>query len=189
MSAPLLIVDRVSVVQAKQPLLHEISFMLEAGEVMALLGANGAGKSTLLAALAGESAIASGSIAVNNVALESYTLPLLAETRAFNAVEPPLAFALSVFDFVALGRPFADADESAIKQALDECHAVQWIDRDASSLSSGELLRVQLARSLYQLAMRRAVCGYSTNHSRISILRSASLRCNSCVASPPSGAG
>jgi ABC-type cobalamin/Fe3+-siderophores transport system ATPase subunit len=88
---------------------------------------------------------------LNGVSIRSYAPQSLAEMRAFNAVEPPLAFALSVFDFVALGRPFADANESAIAQALEQCHATQWVARDAASLSSGELLRVQLARSLYQL--------------------------------------
>ncbi len=151
MSSPLVVVDRVRIVRAEQVLLHDMSFTIEAGQVMALLGANGAGKSTLLSALAGEHVLDGGDVLLNGVALRHCTPQSLAEMRAFNAVEPPLAFALSVFDFVALGRPFAATNEAAIKQVLEQCHATQWIDRDASSLSSGELLRVQLARSLYQL--------------------------------------
>lgn len=152
MSSPLLIVDHVRIVRTKQTLLHDVSFVLEAGQVMALLGANGAGKSTLLAALAGESALDGGEVMLNGVALASYAPQSLAETRAFNAVEPPLAFALPVYDFVALGQPFAESNDAAMRQALEQCHAMQWINRDAASLSSGELLRVQLARTLYQLA-------------------------------------
>jgi iron complex transport system ATP-binding protein len=148
---PLLRVDRASVVRAGRHLLNEVSFDLRAGEVMALLGANGAGKSTLLAALAGEIALTSGGISLNDVSLHRYTPQALAEIRALNAVEPPLAFSLSVFEYVSLGQPFADVDCAAILEALERCHATQWMNRDAASLSLGELLRVQLARSIFQL--------------------------------------
>jgi iron complex transport system ATP-binding protein len=144
-------VERASVVRADRHLLRDISFSLEAGQVMALLGANGAGKSTLLSALAHDIALTGGSIAINGTRIENLDPESLAEFRALNAVEPPLAFSLSVFEYVSLGRPFAEVDCAAILQTLEQCHATQWMNRDAASLSSGELLRVQLARSLYQL--------------------------------------
>ncbi len=151
MTQPLLVAERVSVVRGQQALLQDVSFSLGAGEIMGLLGANGAGKSTLLSALAGETKLTRGEIRLTGNDLASFTPQSLAEIRAFNAVEPPLAFSLSVFDYVALGQPFADIDCAAILEALERAHAKQWMNRDAVSLSSGELLRVQLARSLYQL--------------------------------------
>jgi iron complex transport system ATP-binding protein len=147
-------VKRASVVRADRHLLRDISFSLEAGQVMALLGANGAGKSTLLSALAHDIALTGGSIAINGTRIENLDPESLAEVRALNAVEPPLAFSLSVFEYLSLGRPFAEVDCAAILQTLEQCHATQWMNRDAASLSSGELLRVQLARSLYQLGQR-----------------------------------
>jgi iron complex transport system ATP-binding protein len=154
-STNVLRVENASVVRANRHLLSDVSFSLEAGQVMALLGANGAGKSTLLAALAHEIALSSGSIAMNGARIENFDPESLAEVRALNAVEPPLAFSLSVFEYVSLGRPFAEVDCAAILQTLEQCHATQWMNRDAASLSSGELLRVQLARSLYQLGDRK----------------------------------
>jgi iron complex transport system ATP-binding protein len=147
----LLSVDRACVTRGQRHVLRDISFALKAGQVMGLLGANGAGKSTLLSALAGEIALSGGSISVNGSSIDCLSAQALAEIRALNIVEPPLAFSLSVFEYVSLGQPFAEVDCAAILEALDRCHATQWMNRDAASLSSGELLRVQLARSIFQL--------------------------------------
>jgi iron complex transport system ATP-binding protein len=152
--SPLLKVEKLRVVRANQTLLQEISFSLQAGEVLAVLGANGAGKSTLLSALAGEFTESCGTISIDETSMDRFDAQALAERRALNVVEPPLAFSLSVFEYVSLGKPFADIDCAAILNALELCHAAQWMNRDAASLSSGELLRVQLARSLYQLGER-----------------------------------
>jgi iron complex transport system ATP-binding protein len=142
------------VVRGKSVLLRDVSLCVNAGEVLVLLGANGAGKSTLLAALAGEEAAQEGKVELDGAPLAQWSLSALSERRALNIVEPPLAFSLAVFDVVALGRPFARRHEAQVRLALDECHAAHWAARDASTLSSGEMLRVQLARSLYQLGDR-----------------------------------
>jgi iron complex transport system ATP-binding protein len=149
--SPILSVRSLCVRRTNNALLDDLSFDLAAGRVLALLGPNGAGKSTLLNALACEIVATQGEVLMNGKSLASFDAHELAEIRALNAVEPPLAFALSVFDYVALGRPFDSLRVSEVERALVECQAKQWIDRDATSLSSGELLRVQLARSLYQL--------------------------------------
>ena len=132
-------------------LLHDITFEVRSGDIVALLGANGAGKSTLIAALAGEISEHSGNIVFDEKALKEWSLESLAGRRALNATEPAVPFALSVSDYVALGRPFDAADGIAVNAALTETHATQWATRDIATLSSGEQMRVQLARSLYQL--------------------------------------
>jgi iron complex transport system ATP-binding protein len=147
----MLSVRNLRVIRDGNTLLDDISFNLDAGRVLALLGPNGAGKSTLLNALASEIVAAQGDILINGKSFVSFDAHELAAIRALNAVEPPLAFSLSVFDYVALGRPFDSVRTEEVERALFECQAGQWVDRDATSLSSGELLRVQLARSLYQL--------------------------------------
>lgn len=149
--APLLRVAGVSVRADHATLLHDIGFTLEGGEILALLGANGAGKSTLMAALAGELSLAAGRIEFDGRALSAWSAAALATRRALNASEPSVPFAMSVAEYVALGRPFAAPDDDAIGSALDECHAAAWRTRDYTTLSMGEQMRVQLARSLYQL--------------------------------------
>jgi iron complex transport system ATP-binding protein len=139
----------------KARLLESISFSLNAGDVLAVLGANGAGKSTLLRALSGEQHLSAGSIHFAGTSLDALTPAILAERRAMNAVEPPVSFALTAAEVVALGRPFAPIDDRALLGALSEVHATQWALRNVDTLSSGEYLRVQLARSRYQLGDAR----------------------------------
>lgn len=148
---PLLKVDAISVRVGDAMLLRDISFTLRSGEILALLGANGAGKSTLMAALAGELPLAAGRIELDGRPLQAWSAAELARRRALNASEPPVPFALSVADYVALGQPFAAPDADAIAAALNDCHAAEWRGRDYATLSLGEQMRVQLARTLYQL--------------------------------------
>jgi iron complex transport system ATP-binding protein len=150
-SMPLLRVANLGVVVHDKPLLHDVNFSVNAGEILALLGANGAGKSTLIAAVAGEIPAHSGRIEFDGAPIASQTLAHMAARRALNASEPAVPFAMAVDEYVALGRPFDAPDATAIHAALEACHASAWSDRDFATLSSGEQMRVQLARSLYQL--------------------------------------
>jgi iron complex transport system ATP-binding protein len=154
-STALLSVRNIAVTKGKKCLLDDISFSLHPGDVVAVLGANGAGKSTLLAALSGEQKLSAGSIHFAGASLDALTPASLAERRAVNAVEPPVSFALTSAEVVALGRPFAPIDDRALLGALSEVHATQWALRNVDTLSSGEYLRVQLARSRYQLGDAR----------------------------------
>lgn len=155
---PLLEVSNLGIATRTARLLHEVSLVLDAGEILAVLGANGAGKSTLISALSASVTPATGQILLDGKSLTGYSLAELAGRRALNASEPAIPFAMSVAECVALGRPFsgsawssAPSDQAQIAQALHETHATQWAARDYATLSMGEQVRVQIARSLYQL--------------------------------------
>ncbi|MEV5069496.1 ABC transporter ATP-binding protein [Microbacterium sp. LMI12-1-1.1] len=64
------------------PVLHDVSFALQPGEIVALLGANGAGKTTLLRTLAGLMPSRSGSIRLDGTNLTD----LVTEERARRGV-------------------------------------------------------------------------------------------------------
>ena len=53
MSAPLLVVENLSVAYGKVEAVRDISLTLERGEIVTIIGPNGAGKTTLLAAIMG----------------------------------------------------------------------------------------------------------------------------------------
>jgi branched-chain amino acid transport system ATP-binding protein len=63
MSDPVLAVENLEAWYGDAKILHGLSFALNAGETLALIGANGAGKSTLLKSLCGQMAKKTGSIA------------------------------------------------------------------------------------------------------------------------------
>lgn len=151
MGRSLLIVRELGIAVRGTPLLHDISFALDAGEILAVLGANGAGKSTLISALSADVSPDVGQIALDGISLADWPLTGLAERRALNASEPAIPFAMSVEECVGLGRPFAPIEPAQVAQALHEAHATQWAARDFATLSMGEQTRVQIARSLYQL--------------------------------------
>jgi len=62
--------------------LSSVSFELNRGELLGLLGANGAGKSTLVAAIAGELAPLSGTIHLDGTPLERLDAQAQARARA-----------------------------------------------------------------------------------------------------------
>src|SRR5499427_5834689 len=89
---PLLSLDRISVSFGHLPLLEEVSFQIEPGERVSVIGRNGTGKSTLLRILAGELTPDHGSI---------WLQPGLRRARLEQDV--PLSSGQSVFDAVAEG--------------------------------------------------------------------------------------
>ena len=50
-----------------QPVIHSLDLEVDAGEVVALLGANGAGKTTTLLALSGELPLMDGEVLIDGV--------------------------------------------------------------------------------------------------------------------------
>src|SRR5262249_27646742 len=61
-TAPVISVKGMSTGYAGQPVVHDLSFDVMAGEVLCLLGPNGAGKTTTMLALAGELPLIEGEV-------------------------------------------------------------------------------------------------------------------------------
>ena len=75
--------DRVSFAYEKgRPVLKNVSFKIEAGEAVGLIGANGAGKSTVMKVLLGL-LTAEGGVRVGGVPVEKATLPEIRRRLGF----------------------------------------------------------------------------------------------------------
>ncbi len=128
------------------PVLSDINFEIQPGEIVALLGRSGCGKSTLLHMLSGLSMPSAGEVVVNgNVVLG----PSPKWVMMFQA--PSLYPWMSVAQNVALGLRFTRRTNdiaARVPEVLDLVDLGDFASRNAQELSGGQQQRVALARSL-----------------------------------------
>ena len=135
-----------------KPLLNDISFRVDTGETICLLGASGSGKSTLLRIIAGLEDPDAGFISFNGVDLTS-TPPHL---RDFGLVFQDYALFphLNVNDNVAFGLTRSVRRLPQVEVMERIAHALEMVNlqgfekRKVTDLSGGEQQRVALARAL-----------------------------------------
>ena len=145
--------DNISLAYGSHTILRDVSLHLHAGELCALIGRNGAGKSTLLRALTSR-----GDILLNGERLSAISSEKLARTLAIVTTERIRVENLLVEDLVAMGRaPYTnwvghlqDIDRAIVNEAIEAVGMGDFIGRDTSSLSDGELQRAMIARAIAQ---------------------------------------
>ncbi|QIE43729.1 ABC transporter ATP-binding protein (plasmid) [Rhodobacteraceae bacterium SC52] len=128
------------------PVLSDISFSVEPGEIVALLGRSGCGKSTLLHMVSGLSMPSSGEVLMNG---NSVRAPSPRWVMMFQA--PSLYPWMSVAQNAALGLRFTQRRyeiATRVPEVLDLVDLGGFADRNAQELSGGQQQRVALARSL-----------------------------------------
>lgn len=133
----------------------DVSFAVELGETVALVGPSGSGKSTLLNVLLGFVRPSEGRVRVGGVDLCDVDLERWRSRIAWVPQRPHL-FAGSVAENVRLAR--SDADDAAVRRALREAGALEFVDalpdgvdtllgEDGAGLSAGQRQRLALARA------------------------------------------
>ncbi|MEK6208498.1 MAG: ABC transporter ATP-binding protein [Chloroflexota bacterium] len=138
--------------------LHECSFSIGAGEIVAVVGPNGAGKSTLLRVLAGLLRPTAGTVALDGQTLTRMSRSALARRIAVVPQIFDTLFPFTVREVVALGRTArlgafgrASADDVvAVDRAIDELELGPLATRRIDRLSGGERQRAVLAMALAQ---------------------------------------
>mgnify|MGYP000527788052 CR=1 FL=1 len=135
------------------PVLNAVEFVVNPGELVAVLGANGAGKSSILNALAGLHQPSSGEIVLNNQSIEDLPASEIAKLGLALVPEGRQLFGeLSVRDNLLLGAYSrtdefdADAEIEAILNRFPRLR--DRIDGQAGLLSGGEQQMVAVGRGL-----------------------------------------
>ena len=150
-------IQNLSVSYGVRRILHEISFDVQSGEVLALIGPNGAGKSTLIRAVSGVIPYA-GHVHTNGDNFASLSNLQRAKYIATVPQAVSLPPAYTVWETVLLGRtPYLGflgqpsmADEEIARRSLERVSALPFAERRVGELSGGEQQRVLLARALCQ---------------------------------------
>ena len=150
----LLEVKDLSVSYGEIEALRGVSFSIEAGAVVALLGSNGAGKSTTLRAISGLIAPRSGSIAFDGKSIASLGPRAIVRLGVAHVPEGRRIFpGLSVRENIMLGASNGDAATSQIRRDADAMFdhfpdIRRFADALGWTLSGGQQQMVALARGL-----------------------------------------
>lgn len=152
---PILEADNATVILAKHRILDEVSFTIQPGEYVGIVGPNGGGKTTLLRALLGLLPLTKGEIYVKGKKVSNPAarkcigyVPQHFTTSTFN-------FAMSVEEVVATGLvsrhnfgPLRKEDRIAIDEALEMVAGTSLKKRMFSDLSGGQRQRIVIARAM-----------------------------------------
>ena len=141
---------------ANRPILNNISFKVKAGSKVAIVGASGAGKSSLARLLYRFYDVTSGSITIDNQAINSVTLDSLRKAIAI-VPQDTVLFNTTIRENIAYGRP--SASDSDIDKAIEMAHLKDFINTLADGdktrvgerglkVSGGEKQRIAIARAI-----------------------------------------
>ncbi len=145
--------------RSSQPMiLKQLSFEVESKTFIGIAGPNGAGKTTLLNLLCGLLKPETGTIEIDTVPIESYSLRKLAQKIAVVRQEFVPVFDFSVAEVASMARtPYlgtfgfeTKVDNKCVNDALEVTETAQFASRPLGQLSGGERQRVFIARALAQ---------------------------------------
>jgi ATP-binding cassette subfamily B protein len=142
------------------PILQDISFDIQEGQVTAFVGPSGSGKSTIFRLLMGHYPAGSGSISVFGTPIHAYALSELRDLSAFVPQDAYL-YSGSVLENIRYGKP--DASEEDIVAAARASYAHDFIlelpegydtlvGERGARLSGGQRQRIAIARALLKNA-------------------------------------
>ena len=140
------------------PVLHGVSFSIEDGELVAVLGPNGVGKSTLFGCLLGFLNPTSGSVSLFGHEVQTLSRRELARCVSYIPQSAAPVYNYTVLDMVTMGltgqlglfrAPAPEHREQAM-EALDSLGIAHLAYRGCNRISGGERQLMLLARALVQ---------------------------------------
>lgn len=147
-------IENLSVYYGQTPALSGVSFDIEEGEYLGIIGPNGGGKTTLLKSIL-------GLIPINNGKIEIFN-NRISKNKSLMGYVPQIAvmdkrFPISVLEVVLTGRlkqglspffKFNAVDKEKANEALSKVGIQHLACRQISELSGGEFQRMLIARAL-----------------------------------------
>jgi len=138
------------------PVLKDLSFTVEAGQVAAIVGPSGTGKTTIISLIPRFYEPQSGKIKIDGTDTCKYTLKSLREQISF-VMQDTLLFRANIWDNIAYGKP--DATPEQIVRAAKQANAHEFIEKmpegydtivgeRGATLSGGQRQRIAIARAV-----------------------------------------
>ncbi|MGM0398989.1 MAG: ABC transporter ATP-binding protein [Halobacteriota archaeon] len=148
--------DHVSFEYEDEPILRDVSFEVDGGDTVALVGPTGAGKSTALKLLLRMYDVDAGAIRIDGQDLRAVSLPSLREHIGYVSQDTFLFYG-TVRENIAYGRE--DADQAAVVRAAKAAEAHSFVStlpegydtmvgERGVKLSGGQRQRIAIARAV-----------------------------------------
>jgi subfamily B ATP-binding cassette protein MsbA len=149
--------DRVSFgYGADKPILKDVSFKIESGQVAAIVGPSGAGKTTVVSLIPRFYDPLSGQVVIQGADIRRYQLKSLRDQMSF-VLQDTLLFRATIWENIAYGKPGAPASE--IRRAAKLANAHDFIEampdgydtmvgERGVTLSGGQRQRIAIARAV-----------------------------------------
>jgi iron complex transport system ATP-binding protein len=141
--------ESVSIARQGRVIVSDFSVEITHGQIVALVGPNGSGKSTVLQTLSGDLPVIAGGIFYDGKAIDSLSIPDLAEQRAVAQQHQRFSLSYSVNDILRMAIEKFGTQES-IAEAVVALDIESLLTRKITSLSGGEQQRISIAMALAQ---------------------------------------
>ena len=138
------------------PVLHDVSFKIEPGQVVGIVGPTGSGKSTVLSLLPRFYDPAQGRVLIDGMDIADYKLSALRAQIGF-VLQDTVLFRGTVRENIAYGRPEASDDEIVAAAKVANAHDFisrmplgydSTIGERGETLSGGQRQRIAIARAV-----------------------------------------
>jgi iron complex transport system ATP-binding protein len=139
----------------ERPVLEGISFTLEEGEVLGVVGPNGCGKTTLIKCI-DQILVPEGELRIRGKPVPEYRHEELARAVAYVPQALSIGMAMSVLEVVLMGRRphvrwrISDHDLGLVTGVLERLGISHLAFRKLTQVSGGERQKVMIARALVQ---------------------------------------
>jgi len=153
--------DNVSFEMEGKKILKDISFTIEKGKTLGIMGATGAGKSTIVNLIERFYDTSKGAVRINGKDIKDMTM---ADIRAFSSVvtQDVFLFSDTITENVRLGSKDT-MDELTVRRAIKSAHAKEFVEKITDGydavigergigLSGGQKQRLSIARALAKKA-------------------------------------
>ena len=144
--------------EAGEEALSDISFRIEKGQTLAIIGATGCGKTTLISLMARFYDTTKGEVLIDGVNIKDYSFEGLYNKLGY-ITQKAILFAGSIRDNITFGQSKDGFNEAAVDMALDVSQSREFVDKTedgkdhkilqlGKNVSGGQKQRLSIARAL-----------------------------------------